>query len=180
MNRPPGRRARRTAANTAGTSVLQWLSTPKGWVGDRAYDCGRLTKSRSVVLAEKEDLSRGIRRTLDAFTSAAELNRERARRWALLSAVQAAYGGCRRGFRPGRHGAERARLIALVDEPARILTACDFTNTAAHRRGGPGTSSMTGHAGHEGQLGERVSRRGASKTGSRSSSIRAASCRARA
>ncbi|MFD4610056.1 aminoglycoside phosphotransferase family protein [Streptomyces sp. NPDC058440] len=100
-----------------------WLAVdPKGWVGDRAYDCGTLTKSRSVVLAEQEDLARGIDRTLDAFTSAAELDRERARRWAQLSAVQAAYGGRRRGFRRGRHGAERARLIVLVDELARILT----------------------------------------------------------
>ncbi|GAB2451487.1 aminoglycoside phosphotransferase family protein [Streptomyces incanus] len=100
-----------------------WLAVdPKGWVGDRAYDCGTLTKSRSVVLAEQGDLSRGIRRTLDAFTNAAELDRERARRWAQLSAVQAAYGGRRRGFRRGRHGAERALLVALVDELTRILT----------------------------------------------------------
>ncbi|MFD6181995.1 aminoglycoside phosphotransferase family protein [Streptomyces goshikiensis] len=100
-----------------------WLAVdPKGWVGDRAYDCGTLTKSRSVVLAEQGDLARGIDRTLDAFTSAAELDRERARRWAQLSAVQAAYGGRRRGFRRGRHGAERTRLIVLVDELVRILT----------------------------------------------------------
>ncbi|MFJ9942846.1 aminoglycoside phosphotransferase family protein [Streptomyces erythrochromogenes] len=100
-----------------------WLAVdPKGWVGDRAYDCGTLTKSRSLVLAEQGDLSRGIRRTLDAFTSAAELDREHARRWAQLGAVQAAYGGRRRGFRRGRHGAERDRLVAIVDELARILT----------------------------------------------------------
>ncbi|MFE9823138.1 aminoglycoside phosphotransferase family protein [Streptomyces sp. NPDC005791] len=68
-----------------------WLAVdPKGWVGDRAYGCGTLTKSRSVVLAAQGDLARGIDRTLDAFTSAAELDRERARRWAQLSAVQAA------------------------------------------------------------------------------------------
>ncbi|MEJ8640132.1 aminoglycoside phosphotransferase family protein [Streptomyces sp. MS2.AVA.5] len=95
---------------------------PKGWVGDRAYDCGTLTKSRSVVLAEQGDLSRGIDRTLDACTCAAEFDRERARRWAQLSAVQAAYGGRWRGFRRGRRGAEPARIIALVDELARTLT----------------------------------------------------------
>ncbi|MEV7198068.1 aminoglycoside phosphotransferase family protein [Streptomyces sp. NPDC093510] len=100
-----------------------WLAVdPKGWVGDRAYDCGTLTKSRSVVLAEQGDLATGIDRTLDAFTSAAELDRERARRWAQLSAVQAAYAGRRRGFRRGRHGAKRDRLIALVDELAQALT----------------------------------------------------------
>lgn len=91
-------------------------------MGDRAYDCGTLTKFRSVVLAEQGDLARGIDRTLDDFTCAAELDREHARRWAQLSAVQAAYSGRWRGFRRGRHGAERARLIALVDELARILT----------------------------------------------------------
>ncbi|MFI8451566.1 aminoglycoside phosphotransferase family protein [Streptomyces erythrochromogenes] len=100
-----------------------WLAVdPKGWVGDRAYDCGTLTKSRSVVLAEQGDLSGGIRRTLDAYTSAAELDREHARRWAQLSAVQAAYSGRRRGFRRGRHGAERDRLVAIADELAHILT----------------------------------------------------------
>ncbi|WP_435058086.1 aminoglycoside phosphotransferase family protein [Streptomyces sp. bgisy060] len=111
------------ARNILAGTREHWLAVdPKGWVGDRAYDCGTLTKSRSVVLAEQGDLARGIDRTLDAFTSAAELDRERARRWAQLSAVQAAYGGRRSGFRRGRHGAERARLITLVDELARILT----------------------------------------------------------
>lgn len=79
---------------------------------------------------------RGIH-TLDAFTSAAELDRERARRWAQLSAAQAAYSGRQRGFRRTRHGAERAQLIALIDELARILTGLSLTNTAAHRRVGP-------------------------------------------
>ncbi|MER0477257.1 aminoglycoside phosphotransferase family protein [Streptomyces sp. Edi2] len=106
----------------AGTREPWLAADPKGWVGDRAYDCATLTKSRSVVLAEQGDLAKGIHRTVDAFTSAAELDRERARRWAQLGAVQAAYGGRRRGFRRGRHGSERARLIALVDELARILT----------------------------------------------------------
>ncbi|MFH7595582.1 aminoglycoside phosphotransferase family protein [Streptomyces racemochromogenes] len=111
------------ARNVLAGTREPWLAVdPKGWVGDRAYDCGTLTKSRSVVLAEQGDLAGGIRRTLDAFTSASELDREHARRWAQLSAVQAAYGGRRRGFRRGRSGAERARLIALVDELARLLT----------------------------------------------------------
>ncbi|MFI6528238.1 aminoglycoside phosphotransferase family protein [Streptomyces uncialis] len=111
------------ARNILAATRESWLAAdPKGWAGDRAYDCGTLTKSRSVVFAEQRDLAKGIHRTLDAFTSAAELDRERARRWAQLGAVQAAYGGRRRGFRRGRHGSERARLIALVDELARILT----------------------------------------------------------
>ncbi|WP_405749468.1 aminoglycoside phosphotransferase family protein [Streptomyces sp. NBC_01411] len=111
------------ARNILAATRESWLAVdPKGWAGDRAYDCGTLTKSRSVVLAEQGDLAKGIHRTLDAFTSAAELDRERARRWAQLGAVQAAFGGRRRGFRRGRHGIERARLIALVDELTHILT----------------------------------------------------------
>ncbi|MEU1098609.1 aminoglycoside phosphotransferase family protein [Streptomyces sp. NPDC005877] len=111
------------ARNILAATRVPWLAVdPKGWVGDRAYDCATLTKSRSVALAEQGDLAKGIDRTLDAFTSAAGLDPERARRWAQLTAVQAAYSGRRHGFRRGRHGAERTRLIALVDELARILT----------------------------------------------------------
>ncbi|MFF1678417.1 aminoglycoside phosphotransferase family protein [Streptomyces sp. NPDC058256] len=111
------------ARNILAAAREPWLTVdPKGWIGDRAYDCGTLIKSRSVVLAEEGDLARSIRRTLDVFTSAAELDRDRARRWAQLSAVQAAYGGRRRGFRRARHGAELKRLLALVDELALILT----------------------------------------------------------
>ena len=100
-----------------------WLAVdPKGWAGDPGYDCGTLIKSRSVVLVEEGDLRRSIRRTLDVFTEAAELDRERARRWAQLNAVQAAFWGRRRGYRRARKGAELERLIALVDELAAVLT----------------------------------------------------------
>lgn len=100
-----------------------WLAVdPKGWVGDPAYDCGTLIKSRSVVLVEEGDLRKSIRRTLDVFTEAAELDRERAQRWAQLGAVQSAFWGRRRGYRRARKGAELERLIALVDELAAVLT----------------------------------------------------------
>uniref|UniRef100_UPI003F491369 aminoglycoside phosphotransferase family protein n=1 Tax=Streptomyces chartreusis TaxID=1969 RepID=UPI003F491369 len=111
------------ARNILAADRESWLAVdPKGWAGDRAYDCGTLVKTRSVVLAEQGELAREIRRTLDIFTSAAALDRDRARRWAQLSAVQAAYSGRRRGFRRARRGAELKRLLSLVDELARILT----------------------------------------------------------
>ncbi|MEV4972161.1 aminoglycoside phosphotransferase family protein [Streptomyces scopuliridis] len=101
-----------------------WLAVdPKGWAGDPASDCGTLLKSRSVVLVEEGELRTAIRRTLDIFTEASGLDRERARRWAQLSAVQAAFSGRRRGFRRAWQGAELDRLVALVDELAVILTA---------------------------------------------------------
>lgn len=100
-----------------------WLAVdPKGWAGDPASDCGTLIKSRSVVLVDEGDLGTAVRRTLDVFTEAAGLDRDRARRWAHLSAVQAAYGGRRRGFRRARQGPELGRLIALVDELVLILS----------------------------------------------------------
>lgn len=101
-----------------------WLAVDpnKGTAGDPAYDCGTLIKSRSVVLAESGDLHTAVRRALDIFTEAAELDRERARRWAQLNAVQAAFWGRRHGFRRARKGAELKRLIALVDELAAVLT----------------------------------------------------------
>jgi hypothetical protein len=74
-----------------------------------------------VVLVEEGDLRRSIRRTLDVFTEAAELDRERARRWAQLNAVQSAFSGRRHGYRRARKGAELERLIALVDELAAVL-----------------------------------------------------------
>lgn len=67
-------------------------------------------------------MRRSIRRTLDVFTEAAGLNRERARRWAQLNAVQTAFWGRRHGFRRARKGTELGRLIALVDELAGVLT----------------------------------------------------------
>ncbi|MEU0108295.1 aminoglycoside phosphotransferase family protein [Streptomyces sp. NPDC006251] len=100
-----------------------WLAVdPKGWAGDPAYDCGTLIKSRSVVLAEQGNLRTSIRRTLDVCTEAAELDRDRARRWAQLNAVQAAFWGRRHGFRRARTGSELERLIALVDDLAAMLT----------------------------------------------------------
>lgn len=100
-----------------------WLAVdPKGWAGDPAFDAGTLVKSRSVVLADHGALGPSVDRTLDVFTEAAGLDRERTRRWAQLSAVQAAFAGRRRGFRRARKGPELNRLLTIVDELAMTLT----------------------------------------------------------
>ncbi|MFB6884168.1 hypothetical protein ACFCY8_25400 [Streptomyces noursei] len=58
-----------------------------------------------------------------ASVAKACLDRERTRRLAQLSAVQAAFAGRRRGFRRARKGPELNRLLAIVDELALTLTA---------------------------------------------------------
>ncbi|MFD3959683.1 MULTISPECIES: aminoglycoside phosphotransferase family protein [Streptomyces] len=111
------------ARNVLAADREPWLAVdPKGWMGDPASDVGTLVKSRSVVVAEQGALGPAVHRTLDVFTDAAGLDRERTRRWAQLSVVQAAFAGRRRGFRRARQGAELNRLISLVDELATILT----------------------------------------------------------
>ncbi|MEU9090554.1 aminoglycoside phosphotransferase family protein [Streptomyces sp. NPDC048428] len=100
-----------------------WLAVdPKGYVGDPAYDGGTLLKSRAVSLLGAEDLRRAADRTLDVFTEAAELDRERTRRWAQLHAVQAAFWGRRHGFRRARSGPQRDWLTEFADRLAELLT----------------------------------------------------------
>ncbi|MEU8588730.1 aminoglycoside phosphotransferase family protein [Streptomyces sp. NPDC048664] len=100
-----------------------WLAAdPKGWAGDPAYDCGTLVKSRSVALLGQGDLRTSLHRLIDVFTEAAGLDRRRARHWAQLQAVQAAFSGRRRGFRRAREGEELRRLVSLADELATLLT----------------------------------------------------------
>lgn len=100
-----------------------WLAVdPKGYAGDPAYDGGTLLKSRALTLLEADDLRRAVRRTLDVFVEAAEVDRERARRWAQFHAVQAAFWGRRHGFRVARGGSQRDRLTAFADHLAQLLT----------------------------------------------------------
>ncbi|MFE4641775.1 aminoglycoside phosphotransferase family protein, partial [Streptomyces sp. NPDC056730] len=69
-----------------------WLAVdPKGYAGDPAYDGGTLLTSRALTLLAADDLGKAAHRTLDIFAEAAELDRERVRRWAQLHAVQAAF-----------------------------------------------------------------------------------------
>jgi len=100
-----------------------WLAVdPKGYAGDPAYDTGTLLKSRAPALLGAGDLRRAVHRALDVFAEAAELDRERARRWAQLHAVQAAFWGRRHGFRIARGGPRLDRLTAFVDRLAELLT----------------------------------------------------------
>lgn len=100
-----------------------WLAVdPKGYAGDPAYDAGTLLKSRALTFLEADDLRRPVHRTLDAFAEAAELDRERVRRWSQFHAVRAAFSGRRHGFRVARRGPRLERLTRFVDRLAELLT----------------------------------------------------------
>ncbi|MFJ3306147.1 aminoglycoside phosphotransferase family protein [Streptomyces sp. NPDC086549] len=100
-----------------------WLAVdPKGYVGDPAYDGGTLLKSRALALLEADDLRKAVHRTLDVFTEAAELDRERVQRWAQFHAVQAASWGRHHGFRIARSGPRLDWLTAFADRLAELLT----------------------------------------------------------
>ncbi|MFD7785079.1 aminoglycoside phosphotransferase family protein [Streptomyces nojiriensis] len=95
---------------------------PKGCVGDPAYDGGTLLKTRALSLVAAEDLGTAVHRTLDVFAEAAELDRERVRRWAQLHAVQAAFWGRRHGFRVARSGPLLDWITEFADGLAQLLT----------------------------------------------------------
>ncbi|MFE9480163.1 aminoglycoside phosphotransferase family protein [Streptomyces spororaveus] len=100
-----------------------WLAVdPKGYVGDPAYDGGTLLKARALSLLDAEDLGRAVHRTLDLFAEAAELDRERVRRWAQLHAVQAAFWGRRHGFQVARSGPALDWITEFADHLAQLLT----------------------------------------------------------
>ncbi|MGW2474563.1 aminoglycoside phosphotransferase family protein [Streptomyces sp. NPDC001665] len=101
-----------------------WLAVdPKGYAGDPAYDAGALMKSRAYALVGAgEDLARAAHRIVDLFADAAELDRQRVRRWAQLHAVQAAFWARRHGFRVARGGPELVWATAFADRLAELLT----------------------------------------------------------
>jgi streptomycin 6-kinase len=74
-----------------------WLAIdPKGYVGDRAYDTITVIRSRRFApLLFAADPRPGVLRGLDLFCDAADIDRDRARRWAQARAVQAALWGRR-------------------------------------------------------------------------------------
>lgn len=93
-----------------------WLAVdPKGYAGDPAYDGGTLLKSRAMTLLEADDLHKAVHRTLDIFTEAAELDRERVQRWAQFHAVQTAVW-------ERRHGSHVDWLTQFADRLAGLLT----------------------------------------------------------
>ncbi|MFI6737528.1 aminoglycoside phosphotransferase family protein [Nonomuraea sp. NPDC050451] len=99
-----------------------WLAVdPKGQAGDPAYDGGTLLKSRALTLLEADDLRKALHRTLDVFAEAAELDRERTRRWAQFHAVQAAFWGRRHGFRIARSGPRLDWLTEFADHLSELL-----------------------------------------------------------
>ncbi|MEU5311896.1 aminoglycoside phosphotransferase family protein [Streptomyces sp. NPDC021562] len=101
-----------------------WLAVdPKGWAGDPAYDAGTLLKSRALSLMRTADLRKAAHRLLDVFAEAAELDRERVRRWAQLHAVQASFWARRHGFRIARDGPHLTHITRFTDELATSLTA---------------------------------------------------------
>jgi streptomycin 6-kinase len=61
---------------------------------------------------------KALRHELDVFAEAAELDRERVRRWAHFHAVQKAFHGRRHGFGRARGGPYLDRIMALVDQLA--------------------------------------------------------------
>ncbi|MFF1922045.1 aminoglycoside phosphotransferase family protein [Streptomyces sp. NPDC058221] len=100
-----------------------WLAVdPKGCAGDPAYDGGTLLKSLAVTLVEADDLRKAVHRIVDVFAEAAEVDRERVRRWAQFHAVQAAFWGRRHGFRIARSGTRLERLTHLIGSVAELLT----------------------------------------------------------
>ncbi|MEU6480372.1 aminoglycoside phosphotransferase family protein [Streptomyces sp. NPDC047017] len=111
------------ARNILRASREPWLAVdPKGYVGDPAYDGGTLLKSRALTLWDADDLRTAVHRVLDVFAEAAEVDRERVRRWAQFHAVQAASWGRRHGFRAARGGERLARLTDFADRLAELLT----------------------------------------------------------
>lgn len=102
-----------------------WLAVdPKGYAGDPAYDGGTLLKSHALTLLEADDLGKAAHRAMDVFAEAAEVDRERVRRWAQFHAVQAAFWGRRHGFRIARGGAQLSMLTEFADGLAELLTDC--------------------------------------------------------
>jgi streptomycin 6-kinase len=100
-----------------------WLVVdPKGYAGDPAYDAGALLKVRALTFFEAGNLAAPVRRFLDIFTEAADLDRERTQRWSQLHLVEGAFWGRRHGFRIARNGSHLDRLTTYADTLATLLT----------------------------------------------------------
>ncbi|MGY0499086.1 aminoglycoside phosphotransferase family protein [Nocardia sp. FBN12] len=102
-------------ANVLAGEREPWLAIdPKGYVGDPAYDAITVIRSyRFAPVLFAPDPAAGIRRGLDLYCEAAEIDRDRARGWAQVRAVKAALWG-------RRHG-DPDWLIRATDQLAGIL-----------------------------------------------------------
>lgn len=79
-------------ANVLSGDREPWLAIdPKGYVGDPAYDFFTVVHSPRLVFAPNP------LRALDVFCEAAEIDRDRARRWTLVRAIESAAWGRRHG-----------------------------------------------------------------------------------
>ncbi|WP_420033012.1 aminoglycoside phosphotransferase family protein [Streptomyces sp. cg28] len=100
-----------------------WLVVdPKGCAGDPAYDAGTVIKAHLLFLLAEDDLGRAVRRSLDVFTDAAGLDRDRVRRWCQLRAVQTVFWALRHGPGRERAGLDRDGVVALAGSLAELLT----------------------------------------------------------
>jgi streptomycin 6-kinase len=110
------------ATNILRSEREPWLVVdPKGYAGDPAYDAGMPIKWRPFRHLRGDELRIAVCRALEIFADAAELDRERVRRWAQFHAVRAAFWGRRHGFRVGRHGPQLDAVTEFADHLAQIL-----------------------------------------------------------
>jgi streptomycin 6-kinase len=101
-----------------------WLAVdPKGYAGDPASDSGALLKVRALTFLEMDDVGKAVDRFLDVFAEAAELDRDRAQRWAQLHLVQGSLWGRRHGFRIARSGSGLDRITEFAEGLATLLTS---------------------------------------------------------
>jgi streptomycin 6-kinase len=96
-----------------------WLAVdPKGYAGDPAYDGGMVIKWRPLRALGPDALRKAACRGLDIFADAAELDRERVRRWAQFHAARGALWGRRHGFGVRRGG---SLLTEFAERAANVL-----------------------------------------------------------
>jgi streptomycin 6-kinase len=101
-------------ANVLRSEREPWLAIdPCGLVGDPAYDSVTLLRSRFEDLVAADDLKAALLRRLAVFADAAEVDRDRARRWAQARAVTAAHWG--------RRHDDPAWLVRFTDRVAELL-----------------------------------------------------------
>lgn len=103
------------ASNILRAEREPWLVVdPKGYAGDPAYDATMPIKWPPLMLLKGDDLRKAVRGGLEIFADAAELDRERVRRWGQFHAVQVAFWG-------RRHGAQRDTVTEFAGHLAEVL-----------------------------------------------------------
>ena len=112
------------ARNILNAEREPWLVVdPKGLVGDPAYDGGTFLKTYGPTLLAKGNRDRAVFRCLDTFAEAAELDRERVRRWAHYRAVESALWRRRHRYVRSRGSAAPDRLVELADRLVQVFSS---------------------------------------------------------